>query len=163
WLHAANRWLSMPAWDRCADPALTLDDFKGATAWIGVDLAERDDIAAVALAFRRGDEVCTFVKGYLPELVVGERARGVPEYRAWVQSGELTATPGNMTDYAAIETDIRALCDTFNVQAIVIERYGALNLAANLSNSGLPARIESKNPKVFTAPAKELEARVKAG
>jgi len=68
-----------------------------------------------------------------------------------------------MTDYAAIEADIRQLCEQFDVQSIVIERFGALNLAANLSNSGLPAQIESKNAKVFTAPAKELEARVKAG
>ena len=45
---------------------------------------------------------------------------------------------------------------------IVIERFGALHLAANLAAAGLPARIESKNAKVFTAPAKELEARIKA-
>src|SRR5207249_12323672 len=97
-----------------------------------------------------------------PELVVSERERAVPEYRMWVKLGDLTLTPGNMTDYATVESDIRQLCDRFDVKAIVIERYGALHLAANLSNSGLPARIESKHPKVFTAPAKELEARINA-
>lgn len=163
WLHSANGWLSMPAWDRCADHSLRLEDFARQACAIGVDLAERDDIAALAITFRRGDEICVFVRGYLPELVVQERARAVPEYRAWVQSGELITTPGNMTDYATIEADIRQWCDRFDVRAIVVERYGALNLAANLSTSGLPARIESKNAKVFTAPAKELEARVKAG
>jgi len=86
----------------------------------------------------------------------------VPEYRAWVQSGELVTTDGNMIDYAVIEADIRHFCQRFDVAEIVIERYGALNLADNLSNSGLPARIESKNAKVFTPPAKELEARIKA-
>ena len=55
------------------------------------------------------------------------------------------------------------MCERFDVQAIVLERFGALNLAANLSRDGLPARIETKNAKVFTPPAKELEARVKAG
>jgi len=163
WLHSANSWLSMAAWDRCAEPTLTLDAFEGESAYIGVDLAERDDIAAVAMLFRRGDDVVAFVKGYLPEMVVGERARRVPEYRQWVASGELVTTPGNMTDYPTIEADLREWCDRFDVQEIVIERYGALNLAGNLSNSGLPARIESKNPKVFTAPAKDLEVRVKAG
>ena len=54
-------------------------------------------------------------------------------------------------------------CTLFDVQDIVIERYGALNLASNLLTAGLPARIESKNAKVFTAPAKELEARINAG
>jgi phage terminase large subunit-like protein len=162
WLHSAAAWLSIAAWDRCADPTLRLEDFAHEPCWIGVDLAERDDIAAVALAFRRGDLAYVFVRGYLPEQVVTERSRAVPEYRAWVQSGELQTTPGNMTDYGVIEGDLRQWCERFDVRELVIERYGALNMAANLSNDGLPARIESKNAKVFTPPAKELEARVKA-
>ena len=163
WLHSAKGWLSVAAWDRCADPTLRLEDFAGQSCTIGVDLAERDDIAAIAITLKRADEIIVFVKGYLPELVVNERARAVPEYRAWVQSGELFTTSGNMTDYATIEADIRTLCGQHDVQAIVIERYGALSMAANLVAGGLPARIESKNAKVFTAPAKELEARIRAG
>lgn len=163
WLHSASRWLAIRSWDACGEPGLTLEDFAGERCWIGVDLAERDDIAAIALVFRSGDSIAVFVRGYLPAMVVTERSRAVPEYRAWVQSGELVTTPGNMTDYATIETDLRAFCTQFDVAEIIIERYGALNLAGNLSNDGLPARIESKNAKVFTPPAKELEARVKAG
>ena len=45
---------------------------------------------------------------------------------------------------------------------IVFERFGAMHLAANLAAAGLPARVESKNAKVFTPPAKDLEARIKA-
>ena len=163
WLHSAKSWLSMPAWDRCADRTLTLADFAHERCFVGVDLAERDDIAAVALAFQREDLIYVFVRGYLPELVINERARAVPEYRQWLRDGELIPTSGNMTDYAVIETDIRKDCEDFDVTEIVIERYGALNLASNLLASGLPARIESKNAKVFTAPAKELETRIRAG
>lgn len=163
WLHSASTWLSVAAWDRCADGDLHLDAFEHEPCWIGVDLAERDDIAAVALVFRRGDVVIAFAVGYLPADVVQERARAVPEYRRWVQSGDLVTTPGNLTDYPTIEADIRQWCERFDVREIVFERYGALNLAANLSADGLPARIESKNAKVFTPPAKDLEARIRAG
>ena len=163
WLHSATSWLSIPAWDCCADRALTLESFAHERCYIGVDLAERDDIAPVALTFMREDVIYAFVRGYLPELVINDRARAVPEYRQWLKSGELIPTSGNMTDYAVIEADIRTDCQTYDVGDIVIERYGALNLASNLLASGLPARIESKNPKVFTTPAKELEARIKAG
>jgi len=78
-----------------------------------------------------------------------------------VADGELIVTDGNMTDYPTIEADLRADCLRFDVKDIVIERFGALNLAANLTTSGLPAYIENKNAKVFTAPAREFEARVK--
>ena len=129
---------------------------------MGVDLAERDDVAAVALVFQRGDLVFVFVRGYLPALVVSERSRAVPAYREWVQSGELITTEGNLTHYGRIEADLRADCQRFDVQDICIERWGALQLASNLSADGLPARIETKHAKTFTGPAKELEARIKA-
>jgi phage terminase large subunit-like protein len=67
-----------------------------------------------------------------------------------------------MTDYPTIETDLKADCDRFDVKEIVIERFGALHLAATLAAAGLPARIETKNAKTFTPPAKDLEARIKA-
>jgi phage terminase large subunit-like protein len=162
WLHSAATWLPIAAWHRCADVKLTLQDFEHEPAFIGVDLAERDDIAAVALAFQRDDLIYLFVRGYLPSLVVHERARAVPAYRDWIKSGELIVTDGNLTDYPTIEADLKADAERFEVKDIAIERFGALNLAANLAAAGLPARVESKNAKVFTAPAKELEARLKA-
>jgi phage terminase large subunit-like protein len=163
WLHSASTWLPITSWQRCADPTLTLEAFEHEPCWIGVDLAERDDIAAVALVFKRGPLVYVFVRGYLPALVVAERAQAVPQYRQWVADRELIVTDGNMTDYALIEADLRADCERFEVRDIVVERYGALHLVSNLVASGLPAYIESKNAKVFTPPAKELEVRIKTG
>jgi phage terminase large subunit-like protein len=162
WLHSASTWLSMDAWNQCADRSISLEDFHHEPCWIGVDLAERDDITAVALLFKRNDLVYVFVRGYLPALVVNERARAVPEYRLWLQKGELVATEGNLTDYPTIEADLRSDCETFDVQELVIEKYGALNLAANLASTNIPVRLEAKHPKTFTPPAKELEARIKA-
>jgi phage terminase large subunit-like protein len=163
WLHSASSWLSIATWDKCADTTLTLDAFRGESVYVGVDTAERDDIAAVAVLAKRDDIVYVFATGYLPALVVQDRARTVPEYRRWVESGELVLTDGNFTDYNLIEADIRTLCAAFDVREIVIERYGAVAMAANLANDGLPARIESKNAKIFTPPSLELEGRIRAG
>lgn len=160
WLHSANTWLSMAAWDKCADSGLTLEQFEHEPCWIGVDLAQSDDITAVALTFRREGLVYVFVRGYLPALVVNERSRLVPEYALWVKSGELITTDGDMTDYATIETDIRALCERFDVRAIVVERFGAAHLIANLEGSGLPAIVQDKNAKAFTPAARDLQTRI---
>jgi phage terminase large subunit-like protein len=163
WLQSASTWLPMAAWARCADASSSLEDFEHEPCWIGVDLAERDDICAVALCFKREGLIHIFVRGYLPALVVAERARTVPEYRSWVQRGELMLTDGNLTDYGRIEADLRADGERFDVQEIVIEKFGALHLASNLATAGVPVRLEAKNAKVTTAPAKEFEARIKAG
>jgi phage terminase large subunit-like protein len=163
WFNSASTWLSMTAWDRCADPTLTLDAFAGQPCWIGADLAQLDDLAAVALVFQKDDLLVAFVRCYLPELVVAERARRVPEYRLWVQAGLLTLTDGNMIDYSRIERDIRGWCQQFTVRAISFDQFGSVQIAGNLSNDGLPAWVEAKNAKSFTPPARELETRVKHG
>ena len=55
WLRSSSSWLSMPAWQQCADPSLTLEQFTGQPCWIGCDLAALDDLAAVAFVFKRDD------------------------------------------------------------------------------------------------------------
>ena len=163
WLQSSSSWLSMPAWRECADPSITLGQFAGQPCWIGCDLAALDDLAAVAFVFKRDDLLVAFVHCYLPARVVEARSRAVPEYRHWAREGLLTLTDGNMIDYGRIETDLRGWCKQFQVRDICFDLYGSAQIATSLFGSGLPARTESKNPKSFTPPARELEARVLAG
>jgi phage terminase large subunit-like protein len=163
WLQSAKTWLSMGRWDACADPSMALEDFAGQRCWIGGDLAQLDDIAAVALVFERGQDICAFVKCYLPRDVVDERARAVPAYRAWVDAGILDLTDGNMIDYGRIEADIRAWCKTFNVVALRFDQYGSAQIVSSLAADGFAAAILDKNRKSITPPARDLEARVRHG
>jgi phage terminase large subunit-like protein len=161
WLQSANAWLSMTHWDACADPALRLEQFAGDRCWIGGDLGQSRDISAVALLFERADLIYAFVRCYLPAGVVEERARDVPAYREWVDKGLLVMTEGDMTDWRAIDADIRRWCDQFEVEAIRFDQYGSNLLLADLG-PGFPSAKLEKNRKTMTAPCKELEARVLA-
>jgi len=161
WANSASAWLSMTHWDACADPTLRLDQFLGQPCWIGADLAQLDDLAAVALVFPRDDSLVAFVRCYLPADVVAERARAVPEYRLWHERGELVTTEGTMIDFSRIETDLRAWCAQFDVRDICFDQFGSIQLAGALFNAGFPARQEQKNAKTTTPPARELEARIK--
>lgn len=160
WFNRAASWLPMGAWDRCADPTLTLEAFAGEPCWIGADLAQLDDLAAVALVFQRGDLLVGFVRCYLPELVVADRARAVPAYRLWAEAGHLVLTEGSMIDYGRLEADIRTWCTQFDVRDICFDQFGSVHITGNLFNDGFPARMEQKNARVFTPPARDLEARV---
>jgi phage terminase large subunit-like protein len=110
WMQSASSWLSITAWDACADPAaLRLEDFEGELACIGGDLAQKDDLAALAIAFQRGDLIYGFVKFYLPRHVVEQRARAVPAYRIWADEGLLTLTEGSTLDERVVEADARCM------------------------------------------------------
>lgn len=163
WANAAAAWLSIGAWDRCADPTVTLEQFAGAPCWLGGDLAQLDDLAAIALLFEQADRLVAFVRFYLPELVVLERARAVPEYAQWAKAGLLTLTSGNLIDYDQIGQDVRAWGQQFAIKDCAFDQFGSVQLVTGLVGAGLPARVEGKNAKTTTAPARELEARVTHG
>ena len=161
WLEAALAWLSPSDWEACTDVTLRLEDFIGQPCWIGGDLAQSDDIAAIAALFNRGAEVVAFVRCYLPRGVVERRARAVPEYRVWAQAGHLVLTEGNLIDVTRIEADIREWCARFTVKGIRFDQYGSAIPLANLAASGYPAAKLEKNAKTMTPPARDLEARVR--
>jgi phage terminase large subunit-like protein len=161
WLQSAKAWLSMTRWDACVDETLRLEQFAGQRCWVGGDLAQIDDLAAVALCFERPGEIVAFVKFYLPRDVVAERARTVPAYAAWVKAGILEMTEGTMIDYGRIEADVRAWCRRFNVVALRFDQYGSAGIVSSLAGDGFPAAILDKSRKTFTPPARELETRVK--
>jgi phage terminase large subunit-like protein len=185
WAASARAWLSMSAWDRCADSTLTLERFNGQRCWMGGDLAQLDDLAALAFLFEApagwlaaerqagrlldekgkplpitADVLVAFVRAYLPEGVVELRARLVPAYREWLNTGLLVPTEGNMTDVDRIEKDIRAACKQFQVQAGVFDQFGSAQLVSRLAADGLPFSVAPKNSRTATPPARDLEARV---
>jgi phage terminase large subunit-like protein len=161
WHGAGSAWLSLPKWDLCADVSCKLDRFLGRECCIGGDLSQNDDITAVAYTFKVDDIFWSVVQLYLPEDVVEERARKVPEYAYWVKLGVLKLTPGSMIDYNMIEKDIRANLLRFKVKDIAFDQYGSFQIVGSLFNDGYPARIETKNSTNSTPPARELESRVK--
>ena len=163
WLRAANTWLPMKAYDDCEDPQISIDDFRGEPCWIGCDLADKSDIAAVCAVFERDDLLYAFPAFYLPEELVASLAASVgSHYAAWAKDGILTLTPGDWIDHERIEQDIRAFRDHYEVRAIRFDQYGgAQTMAQRLEGDGFKAAILAKTAKNFTDPARDLEARIK--
>jgi hypothetical protein len=95
-------------WKKCGDSKLQLADFAGEKCWIGMDLAEKRDFAALALVFQRGDRFFLFVRLYLNELAVAES--GNAHLQGWAHAGYVTVTDGNATDFDVIADDLRNYC-----------------------------------------------------
>src|ERR687893_2110944 len=110
WVGADEALFSMRAWQACEDLSLSLDDFAGQPCHIGLDLARKTDLAAMAIVFPgRDDEgratYYAFARCYLNETAVMEAHN--PSYPGWAAAGHLTITPGDETDFGAIEDDLR--------------------------------------------------------
>lgn len=131
WVSGTANWLPMDKWHACADGSLTLEQLRPHPCWIGVDLAEIRDVAAVVQVFQMPDGRYV-VRGryYLPEDTVD--ASPTAAYPGWVSSGHLVATDGGATDYQRIEDDIAALCDEFDVREVAFDRALAQQMGQHL-------------------------------
>jgi phage terminase large subunit-like protein len=158
WLDgAANPEWGLSVWDENAGE-LDLKALDGRSAWVGVDLAKRIDLAAVSVAIPMGDgRVAVHVQSFCPEGAIRKRADDVP-YALWRDQGYLTACPGDTIDLATIEEHIRGLCERFAVEEIAFDRWHAQDVMKSLETDGLPVAEFPQNIATFARPIIDFEA-----
>lgn len=158
WVNADTAWMDMRAWEACADPSLTDDEFAGEECIVALDLASKVDIAAKAKVFRRDGKVYVFLSYYLPESAADEGRNS--QYAGWARQGLLTLTPGNVTDFDQIEAELVADASRFQIVEVPFDPFQATQLASHMLAEGLP--MVEMRPTVlnFSEPMKELEALV---
>lgn len=161
WVNADTAWMDMRAWDRGGDPVLTLDDFEGERCWVGLDLASKTDIAAMNVVFERDGEYYLFGKYYLPEQAAEDGRNS--QYGGWAIEGRLITTPGNVTDYAYIENDLRDLMARFDVQEVPHDPWNATQFATRMQEEGAPMVEFRQSTRNLSEPMKQLEALVLQG
>lgn len=155
WVSADSQWMDMLAWERCGNPELSMDDFAGEKCWIGMDLAEKKDFAALVLVFQRGDEWTFFPRLYLNEDAIEQS--GNAHLQGWARAGHVVVTDGNVTDFEVIASDLRDYCARFDVQEIPFDPAMSRYFATKLVEEGLPLVEIRQAPMFFTQPLIQTE------
>lgn len=172
WLGASSAWLNSAQWMACADTSLRLSDFRGLDCYIGTDLSDKDDVTALALAaIDANDRLLLKTWFYLPEAALHRDSQSerdtVTLYKKWREAGKLIITPGDFIDHRVVARRISRLKNALGVRKATGDQYVWPVVASGLNElhddgDGF-AVVLAKNAKNVTTPAKELEARVKAG
>lgn len=173
WLGAASAWLNVGSWMACGDSSLRLSDFRGLDCFIGTDLSDKDDITALALAALTPDgQLLLKTWFYLPEAALKRDSQSerdvIALYKQWHAAGKLILTPGDFIDHRFIRRRIERLAQVLNVRKATGDQFAgwqvmAADLNEKLDDGSGFAVVLHKNAPNFTDPAKDLEARVKAG
>ncbi len=174
WLNGHSRWLPMNQWNRCFDKTLSWEDFEGLDCWIGGDLADKNDIAALVLAaFDARGRLIFKPKFYLPEAVLQDpvhaQGKGPAPYRLWKKQDHLELTPGDWIDHNAVERQVDEWIERYSIRRVTVDQFAAAQAMASRlnekhSDGSTPiAEVLWKKASSVTDPAKELEARVKSG
>lgn len=156
WVSGESPWMDMRAWDRCGDVSLQqLDRFHGTKAWLGLDLAQKKDFAALCIVFEVDGvwHVCTRL--YLNELAIQES--GNAHLSGWARQGYVKVTDGDITDFDVVADDLRAFCRDFDVQEIAFDPALSMYFAGKLIEEGLPLVEITQRAMFFTPPLIQVE------
>ena len=164
WVSGESPWMDMRAWERCGAKAAHIDTIPdGAKVYMGLDLAQKKDFAALSLAWH--DEaadkwrVCTRL--YLNDLAIQES--GNAHLAGWARQGYVVVTDGDLTDFDVVADDMRKYCRRFDVQEIAFDPALSMYFAGKLIEEGLPLVEIAQRAVFFTPVLIQVENMVREG
>lgn len=169
-----SKFMPMEKWDLCATQ-VPIESLKERKAYGGLDLSSKIDLASFVMVFPPIEEDGLFDilwKFYCPEDGIIKRSQvDRVNYDIWQKQGFLTATPGNVIDYAFIERDIFEAAEIYALREIGYDSWNAQATATrimeklNASNdeNGFQMVEMRQGPKTFNEPAKDLLVKIMTG
>lgn len=163
WSNAGEAFFNMVDFEKCADSLLSINDFYGEPAYVGLDLAAKKDLAALMILFRRDNNYYLFSRYYLPE----EESHGEDRahYAGWAHQDYITLTPGNRIDYEYIKADLMQLAKDYDLSGaeegggeICNDPWNAQQLVSELQNEHIAVTEISQTVNMLSEPMKELDA-----
>lgn len=160
WISEANAFYDIASWDRCADPTLKVEDFKGHLCRVGLDLASHVDLTSVVSIFRKEDIYYIFDRSFIPEASV--KAANSVLFDEWVAKGYLISTPGEAINYDKIREEIEAIGSNHKVLEVGYDPWSAEETAQKLSTRFDMIKV-GMNVANLSEPMKKLDALMRSG
>lgn len=161
WTDAEAAWMTRDVWMKVqADgkeghpPAFTLEDLRQRRAWLGLDMAIRNDLNALAVVVEDGftdprpatdteparpalPRFAAWAEFWLPKekLAKKEEEDGKP-YRRWVDEGHLRLSEGNFVRQEFLAQRLVEIGNLVDVQQIAYDEYGVKWLVTELDRLG---------------------------
>lgn len=161
WTERDNRWFHGDAFARCqASPPEPLD---GRSCWVGLDLADHDDLTAAAFLFRAPDGT------YDVELLCWVPAEGMAErerrdrvpYSTWAREGWLRVTEGSRIDQEKVYADIAEFVGRHPCRVVGGDPWHLDWIATRMQSDGIDVAKVRQSIGYLTGPSKLLEDLVK--
>jgi phage terminase large subunit-like protein len=157
-----GRAIALSAWEASAGPVdcfQLAEDCAGREAYIGLDLATTQDLAAYALVFPSEDENTYQVvwRHFAPARQLTELSRRTGgQAMVWVTEGLLTLTDSAATDYRAIAAALEADRERYRIAEVAYDPWNSVQLATELSDGGWPMIPMAQSARSLSAATSEL-------
>jgi len=157
WTSQESRWIPMDKWDKCGG-SIAVEGLAGKQCYGGLDLASSADTASLVLDFPDTEGNHTFLLYcWTPAENIRERSlRDRVNYEVWARQGFITATAGNVIDYAFIRAKVEELANVFDIREIAFDRWGAVQITQELTEAGITVVPFGQGYASMSPPTKQL-------
>lgn len=164
---SASVWLSADMLD--TEKRFDMEDFRGALALGGVDLAETTDLcSAKVLLMRKGDKT-KFVRSmyWIPEgkLEASDDSGAGARYKEWAQAGLMRIVEGNEVDVTLVADWYAELYKEWGIRPYKIgyDQRFAKSFTARMDEYGFDIEMVYQTRYVLSAPMRLVEADLRDG
>lgn len=156
-------------WAECAADS-TLEDMRGRSCYLGIDLSSGGDLTSIALLFPlENDRVYIYSHSFMPSarLLEHEKTDEAP-YRVWVNEGLLTLTDGSCgvkTDYKYIISFLQDLIQKYGIriQEVGYDPHNAAAFLEDLDFLGCDLTEITQSARSLSDSTVDFKLSVKAG
>jgi phage terminase large subunit-like protein len=132
-----SRWVNLSKWDDLQG-SVGRTKLRGRRAWGGLDLSAVSDFTAWAVwaeSNRPGFELDLFTRFWVPAERVEDLQKQLQvPLQDWIDRGYVTATEGDVIDYAAVKSAVVGDCRHFDMQRVSYDRMFAGQLVQELDD-----------------------------
>lgn len=147
----------------------TLEDFRGRTCWVGLDLSSGGDLTTLALEFEEPDDrFYIWSHSFMPRGRLEEHIEtDLAPYDLWVEMELITVTGGATdykNDYKFIIKQLAELVKTYDltIAAIGIDPHNADGILSDLEAFGAPVVIITQSARALNDATVDVQLLVKS-
>lgn len=166
WVDAPEIWIPNEIWMKNKVDSIPMEKFKKHGGYSAVDLSTTTDITVHVDLSNPDEDGNRYLQAYFfcPKDTIDARSKEdrVP-YRAWMDAGLITATPGNRVDYDYIEDSVGNSFFSKNIVRVEFDKWNASQVMNNLQEKGVEVSEFSQAIATISFPTKQFEKLVYEG
>lgn len=163
-----DNFIDVDKWKDCADTR-TLEDFRGKTCYVGLDLSSGGDLTTIALEFPEEDErLYWYSHSFMPRGRLEEHIEtDLAPYDLWESKELLTVTGGQgdfKNDFKFILRHLHGLKEEYKLEfaAIAIDPHNADGILADLEDFGCPVVVVTQSARNLHDATSDIQLLVKS-
>lgn len=159
WTTSEEAWITDEEWMRCRGPWPKDEHLATLPAYGGLDLAATRDLTAFALVWVESP-VRFYVKVHQwcnQETADNKKLAEGVDYLAFAQQGDITITPGNVTDFGAVRDYIQDQHTRYDIRSVAFDRKYSTYIVPELLDAGVNMQPFGQGYYEMSYPTKQME------